>query len=122
MDTKRLHELMPLPGLAQQWADVCVHGVSSDSRQVQQGDLFITCLGEPKRQRSYIEQAQANGAVAVAIDDTQALLLDASDLTVPIIGLPNLASSQGIIAAKVNALPSQQMALIGITGTNGKTS
>ena len=122
MDTKRLHELMPLPGLAQQWADVCVHGVSSDSRQVHQGDLFITCLGEPKRQRSYIEQAQANGAVAVAIDDTQALLLDASDLTVPIIGLPNLASSQGIIAAKVNALPSQQMALIGITGTNGKTS
>ncbi len=122
MDTKRLHELMPLPGLAQQWADVCVHGVSSDSRQVQQGDLFITCLGEPKRQRSYIEQAQANGAVAVAIDDAQALLLDSSDLTVPIIGLPNLASSQGIIAAKVNDFPSQKMALIGITGTNGKTS
>ena len=122
MDTKRLHELMPLPGLAQQWADVCVHGVSSDSRQVKQGDLFITCLGEPKRQRSYIEQAQAKGAAAVAIDAEQVLLLDPSDLTVPIIPVPNLAQVQGHLAAKVMDDPSHTMALIGITGTNGKTS
>ena len=54
METKRLHELMPLTGQAQQWADVCVYGVSSDSRQVKQGDLFITCLGEPKRLRCYV--------------------------------------------------------------------
>jgi len=122
VDTKRLHELMPLPGQAQQWADVCVHGVSSDSRQVKQGDLFITCLGEPKRQRSYIEQAQASGAAAVAIDAQQALKLDSSNLTVPIIGIPNLTAIQGSIAARINNEPSQHMSLIGITGTNGKTS
>ena len=122
MDTKRLHELMPLPGQAQQWADVCVYGVSSDSRQVKQGDLFITCLGEPKRQRSYIEQAQASGAAAVAIDAQQALKMDVSNLTVPIIGVANLAAMQGLIAARINNEPSQHMSLIGITGTNGKTS
>ena len=122
MDTKRLHELMPLPGQAQQWVDVCVYGVSSDSRQVKQGDLFITCLGEPKRQRSYIEQAQASGAVAVAIDAQQALKMDVSNLTVPIIGVANLAAIQGLIAARINNEPSQHMSLIGITGTNGKTS
>lgn len=122
MEPKRLHELMPLPGLAQQWVDVCVHGISSDSRQVQRGDLFVTCLGEPKRQRSYIEQAQENGAAAVVIDAEQALQLDPSNLTVPIIGLQNLAQIQGLIAARVNQEPSQQMSLIGITGTNGKTS
>ncbi|MDC9719658.1 MAG: UDP-N-acetylmuramoyl-L-alanyl-D-glutamate--2,6-diaminopimelate ligase [Gammaproteobacteria bacterium] len=122
MDTKRLHELMSLPGLAQQWADVCVYGVSSDSRQVEQGNLFITCLGEPKRQRSYIEQAQANGAAAVAIDAQQALKLDPSNLTVPIVGIANLAVIQGSVAAKMNNEPSQRMSLVGITGTNGKTS
>jgi UDP-N-acetylmuramyl pentapeptide synthase len=88
VDTKRLHELMSLPGQARQWADVCVSGVSSDSRQVKQGDLFITCLGEPKRQRSHVEQAQENGAVAVVIDAQQALKLDASNLTIPIISMP----------------------------------
>jgi UDP-N-acetylmuramoyl-L-alanyl-D-glutamate--2,6-diaminopimelate ligase len=122
VDTKRLHELMPLPGQAQQWADVCVYGVSSDSRQVKQGDLFITCLGEPKRQRSYVEQAQASGAAAVAIDAQQALKMDISNLTVPIIGIPNLAAVQGSIAARINNEPSQHMSLVGITGTNGKTS
>ena len=122
MDTKRLYELMPLPGQAQQWAEVCVHGVSSDSRQVKQGDLFIICLGEPKWQRSYIKQAQENGAVAVAIDAQQMLHLDSSNLTIPIIGISNLAAIQGLIAARINDEPSQQMSLIGVTGTNGKTS
>ena len=122
MDTKRLHELMLLPEQAQQWANVCVYGVSSDSRQVKQGDLFVACLGEPKQQRSYIEQAQASGAVAVVIDAQQALTLDSSNLTVPIIGIPNLAEIQGTIAASINNLPSKKMSLIGITGTNGKTS
>lgn len=122
MDTKRLHELMSLPGQAQKWADVCVYGVSSDSRQVKQGDLFITCLGEPKRQRRYIEQAQANGAVAVVIDAQQVSTLDPSNLTVPIIGIDDLATTQGSIAALMHDNPSQHMSLIGITGTNGKTS
>ena len=122
METKRLHELMPLTGQAQQWADVCVYGVSSDSRQVKQGDLFITCLGEPKRLRCYVEQAQEKGAVAVVIDAQQALKLDSSGLTVPIVSVPNLAAKQGLIAARINHDPSQQMSLIGITGTNGKTS
>ncbi|MDB4002736.1 UDP-N-acetylmuramoyl-L-alanyl-D-glutamate--2,6-diaminopimelate ligase [Oceanospirillaceae bacterium] len=122
MDTKRLHELMSLPRQAQRWADVCVYGVSSDSRQVKQGDLFISCLGEPKRQRSYIEQAQASGAVAVVMDAQQALTLDLSSLTVPIVGIDNLLAIQGSIAARMHNNPSQKMSLIGITGTNGKTS
>ena len=122
METKCLHELMPLTGQAQQWADVCVYGVSSDSRQVKQGDLFITCLGEPKRLRCYVKQAQERGAVAVVIDAQQAFKLASSGLTVPIISLPNLISMQGLIAAHINHDPSQHMSLIGITGTNGKTS
>lgn len=122
METKRLHELMPLTGQAQQWADVCVYGVSSDSRQVKQGDLFITCLGEPKRLRCYVKQAQERGAVAVVIDAQQAFKLASSGLTVPIISLSNLISMQGLIAARINHDPSQHMSLIGITGTNGKTS
>ena len=122
METKHLHELMLLTGQAHQWAEVCVSGVSSDSRLVKQGDLFVTCLGEPKRLCCYVKQAQERGAVAVVIDAKQTSKLDTSGLTVPIISLPNLISMQGLIAARFNGDPSQHMSLIGITGTNGKTS
>lgn len=122
MDSKRLHELAPLSGQAQQWAEICVLGVSSDSRLVQLGDLFISCLGESNRQRRHIEQAQVNGAVAVAIDAQQALNIDPAHFALPIIGVPNLATIQGQIAALINNQPSQHLSLIGITGTNGKTS
>ena len=122
VDTKHLHELIPLQGQARQWADVCVYGVSSDSRQVKQGDLFITCSGESEQQLSYIKQAQENGAAAIAIDAKQVLKMDVSNITIPIISIANLAAMQGSIAARINNEPSQYMSLIGITGTNGKTS
>ena len=103
-------------------ADVLVTGVASDSRQVMAGNLFIACVGDPQRLRSFIEQAQAKHAAAVAIDVDQLSLVDAFNFTVPILGVVNLAKNQARLAAAVLSQPSADMLLVGITGTNGKTS
>ena len=103
-------------------ADVLVTGVASDSRQVIAGNLFIACVGDPQRLRSFIEQAQTKQAAAVAIDVNQLSLVATFNLTVPIFGVQNLAANQGYLAAAVLSSPSHNMLLVGITGTNGKTS
>jgi len=103
-------------------ADVLVTGVTSDSRQIVAGNLFIACVGDPQRLRSFIEQAQAKQAAAVAIDVHQLSLVDTCNFTVPIFGVPDLAENQGYLAAQVLSKPSDKLLLVGITGTNGKTS
>lgn len=122
---------MQATGLAAVWktlgwdpvaTDVHVKGVTSDSRQVVAGNLFIACVGDPQRLQSFVAQAQDKQAAAVAIDDTQLQLLEASNFTVPIIPVTQLAQQQGKLAAQILAQPSAKLNLMGITGTNGKTS
>ncbi len=103
-------------------ADALVTGITSDSRQVTAGDLFVACVGDPQRLRSFIEQAQANQAAAVAVDASQLQLVATFNFTVPIWPVPQLPQQLGKLAAEVLRHPSQQMTLFGITGTNGKTS
>jgi UDP-N-acetylmuramoyl-L-alanyl-D-glutamate--2,6-diaminopimelate ligase len=102
--------------------DVLVTGITSDSRQVTTGDLFVACVGDPQRLRSFIEQAQAKQAAAVAVDASQLQLVATLNFTVPIWPVPQLQQQLGNLAAEVLHRPSQQMTLFGITGTNGKTS
>jgi len=103
-------------------ADVLLTGVTSDSRQVEAGNLFIACVGEPQRLRRFIEQAQSKQAAAVAVDATQLQLVAAFNFTVPIVSVPDLISNQGLLAASLLSSPSSQMLMVGVTGTNGKTS
>lgn len=103
-------------------ADVLLTGVTSDSRQVEAGNLFIACVGEPQRLRRFIEQAQSKQAAAVAVDATQLQLVAAFNFTVPIVPVPDLISNQGLLAASLLSSPSSQMLMVGVTGTNGKTS
>jgi len=77
-------------------ADVLLTGVTSDSRQVEAGNLFIACVGEPQRLRRFIEQAQSKQAAAVAVDATQLQLVAAFNFTVPIVSVPDLISNQGL--------------------------
>lgn len=102
--------------------DVLVTGITSDSRQVTQGDLFVACVGDPQRLRSFIEQAQAKQAAAVAVDAGQLQLVATLNFTVPIWPVPQLQQQLGSLAAEVLHHPSRNMTLFGITGTNGKTS
>jgi len=95
--------------------------VEADSRRVLPGDVFLACRGEHVDGRDFIPAALARGAAAVLWDDADGFVWQ-SEWAVPNLPVPHLRERAGIVAAHVFGQPSQQMTVIGITGTNGKTS
>jgi UDP-N-acetylmuramoyl-L-alanyl-D-glutamate--2,6-diaminopimelate ligase len=102
------------------YADTMISGMQLDSRKVRPGDLFLALPGEMFDGRQFIEQAVANGASAVIAEAPVAGFVDA--LPVPLVELPELHIEAGVIAARFYGNPSRAMRVVGITGTNGKTT
>lgn len=92
----------------------------SDSRAVKAGDTFIACPGEKTDGRQFIVQAIERGANAV-IWETQHFVWNAA-WQVPNIGVADLRNKAGLLADAVYGSPSEKLKVIGVTGTNGKTS
>ncbi|CAA0109995.1 UDP-N-acetylmuramoyl-L-alanyl-D-glutamate--2,6-diaminopimelate ligase [Halioglobus japonicus] len=101
-------------------ADIMISGMQLDSRKVRPGDLFLAMPGELHDGRQFIEQAVANGAAAVVAEAPVAGFVD--DIPVPLVELPELHFEAGIIAARFYRNPSHSMHVVGVTGTNGKTT
>ncbi|GBG15360.1 UDP-N-acetylmuramoyl-L-alanyl-D-glutamate--2,6-diaminopimelate ligase [Novimethylophilus kurashikiensis] len=92
----------------------------SDSRQVQAGDVFLAYAGESADGRQYINAAIEHGAAAVVWEaDGYAWPADCTLPNIPVIGLRGEVSR---IAGEYFGMPSQALWMVGITGTNGKTS
>jgi UDP-N-acetylmuramoyl-L-alanyl-D-glutamate--2,6-diaminopimelate ligase len=100
-------------------AGIEVAGLCNDSRQAQPGDLFLAVPGRRTSGEQHLAQAIAAGAAAVLIDASLPL---PAGLPVPVLTLPDLAARQGVIAGRFHGEPSQALKVVGITGTNGKTS
>ncbi len=101
---------------------VVVTGVQMDSRLLRKGDLFIACFGRNHDARNYIDAAIEQGCSAVLADsggDWQGIQLRDQ---VPIIAIDNLSAKISEIAGRFYGHPSTKLSVIGITGTNGKTS
>jgi UDP-N-acetylmuramoyl-L-alanyl-D-glutamate--2,6-diaminopimelate ligase len=101
--------------------------ITMDSRRVMPGGLFLACAGASHHGMVFAAQAREQGAAAVIAEPTSdwnedRLLLAADQLGLPVIALPRLSACAGEIAARFYSHPSESMAVIGITGTNGKTS
>ncbi len=92
----------------------------SDSRQVEQGDVFFAYPGDAGDGRRFIGAAIDAGAAAVVYDPRD-FDWDAA-LTVPHLAVPDLKPQAGIIAHAVFGQPDADMFTVGVTGTNGKTS
>jgi UDP-N-acetylmuramoyl-L-alanyl-D-glutamate--2,6-diaminopimelate ligase len=92
----------------------------TDSRSVQSGDTFVAYPGAATDGRKFIEQAIAHGANAV-IWDTEGFTWH-DDWNLPNVGVINLRTRAGELANSVYQAPSASMWVIGVTGTNGKTS
>ena len=105
-----------------------ITGVKLDSRKVTSGDLFIACQGVSVNGCDYIEAAIAAGAVAVVWESIpkvyplQIARIHDADSGVPVIAAENLKEQVGVIASRFYGHPSRKMNVIGVTGTNGKTS
>ena len=109
----------------EQARDCRIDALKLDSRTVEHGDLFIALPGMIADGRAYIDQALSNGAAAVLFEkigsnsevDRATAKRDAA-----VIGIENLQQKLGPIAARYVGDPSKKLQVIGITGTNGKTT
>lgn len=95
-------------------------GITSDSRIVSAGDLFVAYPGENADGRKHIEQAIARGACGVLWEQSGGHWTDSWQLpNLPVAGLRDQVSA---IAAEFYGRPSERLWMVGVTGTNGKTS
>ena len=105
---------------------VRVTGVSLDSRRVQSGDLYAALPGATVHGASFAAQACSDGAVAVLTDPAGEQIIardtDPWAATVPVIVADDPRSVLGRVSADVYGRPSERMHLVGVTGTNGKTT
>lgn len=116
MATNQLH--LWLPELAKRLADRPLRHLQLDSRRVTEGDVFVALPGTREHGNNYIEQALAQGAALVLTNSTAEL----SGQDDRIVVLDDLPAQMPLLAARFYQQPQQHLQLIGITGTNGKSS
>ncbi|MFH1138923.1 MAG: UDP-N-acetylmuramoyl-L-alanyl-D-glutamate--2,6-diaminopimelate ligase [Pseudomonadota bacterium] len=97
--------------------DIEITGVEYDSRSTYPGALFAAVRGLAADGRKYIPQALASGAAAVLADAP----LD-REFDVPVIMVPDVREAMALAAAAVHGRPGKSLTLVGVTGTNGKTT
>lgn len=98
--------------------DIAIKGISFDSRQVEKGYLFAACTGTSVDGHSYIKSAIEKGAVAIVCEHSEDICTD--DAT--IIKVESSDYALGLIASRWYGEPSKHLCLVGVTGTNGKTT
>ncbi len=103
-------------------ADPVIKGLCQDSRQLQPGDLFFAYPGRGNDGRHFISEAIAKGAAAILFEPEGNVSIDVNLAPIPIMALAHLTTQLGPIAARFYDYPSRYLPVIGITGTNGKTS
>jgi UDP-N-acetylmuramoyl-L-alanyl-D-glutamate--2,6-diaminopimelate ligase len=106
-----------LAPLARPAQDPVVRGIRYDSRAVAPGDLFVALRGTSADGHTYLEQALALGAVALLVEEPPANPRGAA-----VVVVRDSRRALAPIATAFCGAPSAELALIGITGTNGKTS
>lgn len=99
-----------------------IEGIENDSRSINPGDLFIAYPGVKTDGRLYIQQAISAGAISIVYDpEGFSLDLNCSNAVI-CIPIPQLSKRLSIIATRFYDNPSQKLGMIGVTGTNGKTT
>lgn len=100
-------------------SSVRVTGVRHDSRAVQPGDLFVARKGQKSDGSRFVAQAVARGATAVMASPGA---VDPRDTPVPLVVADDVAKGLAFAAAAVYGNPSFSLDVVGVTGTNGKTT
>ena len=106
----------------QGWGDIDISGVAYDSRKVEEGYLFVAIIGERYDGHDFVEDVIKKGAVAIIVEKESPNLRISESLSPLYIRVKNSKKSLACIANNYYGMPSENLALIGITGTNGKTA
>lgn len=99
---------------------ISVRGISSDSRHLDEGDVFLAVQGLTSHGLDFLAEAAESGVAAVVWDSSTGTAPEHTGI--PSIAVPDLASRLGEIADRFYGEPSAALGIIGITGTNGKTT
>ena len=108
------------PPLDDRAASGAVSGVAYDSRRVTQGTVFVALRGLHADGTAFAQDAIARGAVAVIAEAPAPV--STNGRKVPWIQVPDARLALAALAAEYWSHPSEQLSLVGITGTNGKTT
>ena len=98
--------------------DLDIHNISFDSRKVSEGTLFFAVKGTQVDGHDYIEKAIEKGASAIVCEK----LPRKKNASVTYIKVENSAYVLGVSASNFFGNPSEKLRLVGVTGTNGKTT
>jgi UDP-N-acetylmuramoyl-L-alanyl-D-glutamate--2,6-diaminopimelate ligase len=120
---ERLGELLDrLPGARLDGdPSTAVTGVTHDSRAVQPGDLYVARAGERTHGIDHVEDAVRAGAVAVLTDERSASAATAAGARAVVV-VEDVRAAMGPVSAWVYDDPASALLLLGVTGTNGKTT
>jgi len=101
-----------------------VVSVTEDSRKVKPGSVFVAIKGEHYDGHQFVRQAQKQGAVGVVVEDEGFEAHDPPEGgSLPaLIRVKNSRKALGLLAAKLSGMPSVHLHMVGVTGTNGKTT
>jgi UDP-N-acetylmuramoyl-L-alanyl-D-glutamate--2,6-diaminopimelate ligase len=106
--------------------DCSITDLILNSQKVTEGALFFACVGSASDGRKFIDEAIARGAAAILCEKdhqyTTAEQREYQGKGIPIIPIEELHKKVGFIAAEFYGHPSKSLRVIGVTGTNGKTS
>lgn len=106
-----------LPGVRLEGADAEVVDLSHDSREIGPGWLFVALPGRRADGRAFVDAALAAGAAAVALPEGA----DAP-AGLPVVRLERPRPALARLAARIHGEPASRLQMVGVTGTNGKTT
>ena len=108
-----------LPDVAGVPADLAVTGLVQDSRAIRPGDAFVAIAGFGAHGLNFVDVARQAGVAAILFEPPAP-----ADIPAPAdaIAVPNLRARLGELADRFHGRASQAMTVVGVTGTNGKTS
>jgi len=98
--------------------EVEVKGICIDSRKVQAGCVFIAVKGTAVDGHQFIDKAIESGAIAIVCEQMPAIVKEG----ITWVQVENSAAAAGVMAHNFYGSPSQKLKLVGVTGTNGKTT
>ena len=100
--------------------DIDITGIQFDSRKVVEGNLFVAQVGTAVDGHEYIASCIEKGAKAIVLSNPDYLPAESNDVTYILVD--NTDEALGRLASKWFGEPSKQLVLVGVTGTNGKTT
>lgn len=112
-----------LSGFSEVAEDVAVSGLTLNSQNVKPGDVFFALSGSLQHGLQYAQQALCNGAVAVVYEPVKGCSGRVDKLVGCCkVAVTELSKKLGFIASRFYDFPTRKLVVVGITGTNGKTT